>query len=138
MFPFQVGVLSNGLINRVDFWHGSFLRPILRCICFHRHRRLFFFLPRERTNSLLPSPILLPMSSSLSLLSLSPRSLRSKGCPYSITERRVPELIPVLGSQRAGGVSHKPGGRLPLVSARPAVTTATLNQLCCLVNREWM
>ena len=40
--------------------------------CFHGHRRLFFFLPRERTNSLLPSPILLPMSSSLSLLSLPP------------------------------------------------------------------
>jgi len=27
-----------------------------------------------------------------------------KGGPYSITERRVPELIPVLGSQPAGGV----------------------------------
>ena len=36
-----------------------------------------------------------------------------KGSPYSITERRVPELIPVLGSQPAGDVSHKPGGRLP-------------------------
>jgi len=32
---------------------------------------------------------------------------------YSITERRVPELIPVLGSQPAGDVSHKPGGRQP-------------------------
>jgi len=42
-----------------------------------------------------------------------------KGSPYSITERRVPELIPVLGSQPAGDVSHKPGGRLPLLSARP-------------------
>ena len=30
-----------------------------------------------------------------------------------ITERRVPELIPVLGSQPAGDVSHTPGGRLP-------------------------
>ena len=36
----------------------------------------------------------------------------------------VPELIPVLGSQPAGDVSHKPGGRLPLLSARPAVTPA--------------
>ena len=36
------------------------------------------------------------------------------------------ELIPVLGSQPAGDVSHKPGGRLPLLSARPAVTPATL------------
>ena len=49
-----------------------------------------------------------------------------KGSPYSITERRVPELIPVLGTQPAGDVSHKPGGRLPLLSARPAVTPATL------------
>ena len=48
--------------------------------------------------------------------------------PYSITERRVPELIPVLGSQPAGGVSHKPGVRLPLLSARPAVISATLKR----------
>jgi len=51
-----------------------------------------------------------------------------KGSPYSITERRVPELIPVLDSQPAGDVSHKPGGRLPLLSARPAVTPATLKR----------
>jgi len=51
-----------------------------------------------------------------------------KGSPYSITERRVPELIPVLGSQPEGDVSHKPGGRLPLFSARPAVTPATLKR----------
>jgi len=47
---------------------------------------------------------------------------------YSIAERRVPELIPVLGSQHAGDVSHEPGGKLPLLSARPAVTLATLNR----------
>jgi len=52
--------------------------------------------------------------------------LDKKGSPYSITERTVPELIPVLGSQPAGDVSHKPGSRLPLLSARPAVTLATL------------
>ena len=52
----------------------------------------------------------------------------TKGSPYSITERRVPELIPVLGSQPVGDVSHKPGGRLPLLSARPAVTLATLKR----------
>jgi len=51
-----------------------------------------------------------------------------KGSPYSITERRVPELIPVLGSQPAGDVSHKPDGRLPLLSARPAVTPASLER----------
>jgi len=52
---------------------------------------------------------------------------KGKGCPYSITERRVPELIPVLGSQPASDVSHKTDGRLPLLSARPAVTFTTLN-----------
>jgi len=52
---------------------------------------------------------------------------KGKGSPYSITERRVPELIPVLGSQPVGDVSHKSGGRLPLLSAGPAVTPATLN-----------
>jgi len=51
-----------------------------------------------------------------------------KGSPYSITECRVPELITVLGSQPAGDVSHKPGGRLPLLSARPAVTLAALKR----------
>ena len=55
-------------------------------------------------------------------------SKKGKGSPYSITERRVPELIPVLGSQPAGDVSHKPGGRLPLLSAGPAVTPATLKR----------
>ena len=51
--------------------------------------------------------------------------VKGKGSPYSITERMVPELIPVLGSQPAGDVRHKPGGRLPLLSTRPAVTPAT-------------
>jgi len=51
-----------------------------------------------------------------------------KGSPYSITDRRVPELILVLGSQPAGDVSHKPGGRLPLLFARPAVTPAALKR----------
>jgi len=45
-----------------------------------------------------------------------------------ITERWVPELIPGLDSQPAGDVSHKLGGRLPLLSARPAVTLATLER----------
>jgi len=53
---------------------------------------------------------------------------KGKGSPYSITERRVPELIPVPGSQPAGGVSHEPGGRLPLLSAGPAVTAATVKR----------
>jgi len=58
-----------------------------------------------------------------------------KGSPYSVAERRVP----VLGSQPAGDVSHKPGGRLPLLSARPAVALATLKRaatnFAALVNR---
>ena len=55
-----------------------------------------------------------------------PRIVSLKDSPYSITERWVPQLILVLGSQPAGDVIHKPGGRLPLLSARPAVTPATL------------
>jgi len=51
-----------------------------------------------------------------------------KVAPYSITERRVPGLIPVLGSQPVSDVIHKPGGRLPLLSATPAVTLATLKR----------
>ena len=36
--------------------------------------------------------------------------------------------IPVLGSQPAGDVSHKLGGRLPLLSTRPAVSLATVKR----------
>jgi len=54
-------------------------------------------------------------------------------CPYSIAERRVPELIPILGSQPAGDVSHKPGGRLPLLSTRPALTLATFKRAALLL-----
>ena len=56
------------------------------------------------------------------------QNVKSTGSPYSIAESRVPELIAVLGSQPADSVSHKPGGRLPLLSARPAVTPATLKR----------
>jgi len=52
-------------------------------------------------------------------------TIKGKASPYSIAERRVPELIPVLGGRR-GGASHKPGGRLPLLSARPAITPTIL------------
>jgi len=51
-----------------------------------------------------------------------------KRSSYSSTDRMIPELIPVLDSQPAGDVSHKPGGRLPLLPARPAVTLATLKR----------
>jgi len=59
----------------------------------------------------------------LQLFIMSPTAhKKGKGSPYSICKRMVQELIPVLGRQPAGDVSHKPGGRLPLLSARPAVT----------------
>ena len=55
-------------------------------------------------------------------------TLKGKSNPYSFTERRVPELIPVLSRKPAGDVNHKPDGRLPLLSARPAVTPATVKR----------
>ena len=60
-----------------------------------------------------------------------------KRSPYSITERRVPELIRVLGSQPAGDVSHKPGGWLTLLSARPAVNLATLKRAASSFAAWW-
>jgi len=64
-------------------------------------------------------------------------SIKGKGSPYSITERRVPELIPVLGSQPTGDVSHKPDGRLPLLSARPAITLATIKRAATSFGAWW-
>jgi len=46
----------------------------------------------------------------------------------SCNKSTVSELIPVLGSQPASDVSHKPSGRLPLLSAKPAVTHVTLKR----------
>jgi len=37
--------------------------------------------------------------------------------------------MPVLGSQPAGDMSNKHGGRLPLLSGRSAVTLATLKRV---------
>jgi len=77
-------------------------------------------------------PATLPaVSSTLRLLRVGERvhpAKKGKDRPHSITERRVPELMPVLGSQPANDESHKPGGRLPLLSTRPAVTPATLKR----------
>jgi len=47
-----------------------------------------------------------------------------KGSPYSTAERRSRFLAVSLQVT----LSHKPGGRLPLLSARHAVTLATLNR----------
>ena len=74
-------------------------------------------------------PFSIPFVSCFVCIQISHVPYARKGSPYSITERRVPELIPILGSQPAGDVSHKPGGKLPLLSTRPAVTPATLKRL---------
>jgi len=59
---------------------------------------------------------------------------------HSIAERRVPELIPVLGSQPAGDVSHKPGGRLHYFPPNPQLPSRPVGryQFRCLVNRGTM
>jgi len=62
---------------------------------------------------------------------------KGKGSPYSIAKRRVPELIPVLGSQPAGELSHKPSCRLPLLSTRPAVTLTTLKRAATSFAAWW-
>ena len=54
---------------------------------------------------------------------------KGKGIPCLVAERRVPELMQLPSSQPAGDVSHKPSGRLPLLSTRPAVTIAALKVL---------
>jgi len=54
---------------------------------------------------------------------------KGKGSPYSITERRVPELIPVLRSPPAGDVSHKPGGRLHYFPPGPQLPSQPLSGL---------
>ena len=56
--------------------------------------------------------------------------------------RKICSRTPLLGSQPAGDVNHKFSGRLPWLSARPAVIPATLKEGCyqfrCLVNRGTM
>ena len=62
--------------------------------------------------------------------------VKGKGSPYSITEHRVPELIPVLDSQPAGDVSHKPGGRLPSIFCFVNRGTIDVNSLPKTVTRQ--
>ena len=83
---------------------------------------------RSLKNTNLDSCHLINRTGGVNSISENSFRLKGKGSRYSITERRVSDLIPVLGSQPAGDVSHKPGGRLPLLSARPAVTLATLKR----------
>jgi len=75
-------------------------------------------------NEVAPKQLILPVEFQLKMnAAISIKA--KKGSPYI---RRVPKLIPVLGSQPAGDMSHKSGGRLPLLSARPAGTPATLKR----------
>ena len=86
---------------------------------------------RRRSASTQPQLLIASLSDSALLNNAAmPRCIAptQTASPYSTVERRVPQLIPVLGSQPAGDVSHKPGGRLPLLSARPAVTPAILKR----------
>ena len=71
-----------------------------------------------------------PHSSSTYIISNMTMTLRTckNGSPHLSAKHRVPELITVLGSQPAREVSHKPGSRLPLLSAKSAVTLATLKR----------
>ena len=62
---------------------------------------------------------------------------KGKGSPYSITECRVPKLIPVLCSRPAGDVSHKPVGGLSLLSTRPTVTPATFKRAATNFSSWW-
>ena len=71
---------------------------------------------------------LIALQCSHTMKTYSAMDVKDKGSPYLTTECRVPELIPVLVSQPAGDMSHKPGSRLPLLSARPTVTLATLKR----------
>jgi len=47
---------------------------------------------------------------------------KCKGSPYLITERRVPELLPLLGSQPAGDVSHNKLGDGSFSAAGPRLS----------------
>ena len=66
-----------------------------------------------------------------------PAVVKNQGSPYSTAECRVPELIPVLCHQPAGDVNHKPSGRLPLLSAKPAVTPTTLKSAATSFTAWW-
>ena len=147
--PFRSGIHRNSL----DFWHASQTRDVQRlCVRAWRRwqvtrrfcdggsaknrRRWWRTLceraspPTTRRCRFISEVTCVRSHCSFSLVNywFTLWRVKGKGSPYSTTERRVPELIPVLGSQPAGDVSHKLGSRLPLLSARPAVTPATLKK----------
>jgi len=102
-------------LRPTTYGDGNLRAPVLSCVA---------VLSARRSQQHKSHCIILSNATFKSFFSIHPASTRSarlrfpqikgKGSPYSITERRVPQLIPVLGSQPAGDVSHKPGGSLPL------------------------
>jgi len=57
-------------------------------------------------NEVAPKQLILSVEFQLKMNAAISIKAKKKGSPYI---RRVPKLIPVLGSQPAGDVSHKPG-----------------------------
>ena len=105
-------------------------REATQVLVYH-HNSVSYFAPCPHMHICFDSVILEQTDKPAKQLTVTQRlhqCVKRKGSPYWITERRVPELIPVLGSQPAGDVSHKPDGRLALLSARPAVTPAILKR----------
>ena len=99
--------MAQPIVNRFETDSGVLRKPLLDGVCVD--------IPREgsRRCALWPNYI-------ERLFTLSDFIFESKGSRYSITERRVPEPIPVIGSQPAGDVSHEPGGRLLYVTFHQA------------------
>jgi len=56
-------------------------------------------------------------------------SLGEKSSPILDYKRRAWSWSQFLGSQPAGDISYKPGGRLPLLSTRPAVSPQNFQNL---------
>jgi len=68
------------------------------------------------------------------LFSPLPLEVKKVKVAHTQAERRVPELIPVLGSQPAGDVSYEPDGRLLLLSTRHAVMSVSMSVSVSLVD----
>ena len=90
----------------------------------------------EKFRHLIPGVARWPSGSDAGLaISRSPVRIPAGALPGA-TLRQVPDLIPVLGSQPAGDRSHEPGGRLPLLSSRPAVTSPVAEHHCPLASTK--
>jgi len=61
---------------------------------------------RTRSSDIPITAVPIPVITAVISQNFPPLLRIKKGSPYSITERRVPELIPVLRSQPAGDVSR--------------------------------